>query len=124
MKARLTIFLVLAIGPSWAFSAPSQGDVRDMKGELQLWYSARASWLSPEAFFDLELKRLNGPTYGRTSVYPPYSSVQEWETLIDVLADGSECPMVFFHSRWRRLPDVLALDTRARNHGGCKNVLK
>ena len=122
MKTQLILALVLAMGSSVNVAAQEPGDVREVNGALQLWHAVQGSWISTEMYFDLELKRLNGPTYGTTSTYPPYDSVAEWETLVDVLDDGSVCPMVFFHSRWRRLPDVLALDTRIRNYGGCENV--
>lgn len=98
------------------------GDIKEVGGSLQVWYQAADEWLTPEVFFEREISRLNGPTYGRTSKYPDYNSVQEWDTLIDILPDGRSCPMVFFHARWRRLPDVLALDERLRNYGGCKDV--
>ncbi|MCO7225640.1 hypothetical protein [Pleionea sp. CnH1-48] len=91
---------------------------------LKVYYEDTRQWVSPERFFELELKRLNGPTYGTPQHYPPYDQVKEWETLIDRLPDGRQCPMVFFHERWRRLPDVLALDERLRNYGGCADVFK
>lgn len=122
MKTRLFAIIVLALASCAALSAPEQGELRESAGTLEVWHAAHNDWVSPEKFFQLELKRLKGPTYGSTTEYPPYKSVKEWETLIEVLADGSECPMVFFHSRWRRLPDVLALDERLRNYGGCARV--
>ncbi len=122
MRTSLFAIIVLVLASRAAFSAPEQGDLRESAGKLRVWHTAQQSWVSPETFFQLELRRLNGPTYGSITEYPPYSSVKEWESLVEVLADGSECPMVFFHSRWRRLPDVLALDDRLRNYGGCARV--
>ncbi|MCV6587416.1 MAG: hypothetical protein OIF57_00095 [Marinobacterium sp.] len=100
------------------------GDVREHNSQLQVWSEQRQRWVKPPLFFADDLKSLNGPTYGRTSSYPPYAKVKEWETLVDLLPDGRECPMVFFHNRWRRLADVRALDDRLRNFGGCRDVFK
>lgn len=102
--------------------SPNQGDIRTVTGKMEVWYNENHRWVSPERFFELELKRLNGPSYGKTNTYPDYDTTKEWETLIEILPDGRECPMVFFHERWRRLADVLALDERLRNYGGCADV--
>lgn len=103
-------------------AAPTHGDPRETGGTLTVWSADAQSWIAPAEFFDAEMRKLDGPTYGRTSAYPPYASVREWQTLVDVLPDGRSCPMVFFHKRWRRLPDVLALDERLRNWDGCRGV--
>ena len=106
--------------------SPRNGDLDKTKPTLTVWHAQTQQWTTPEAFFELELTRLNGPTYGtRTGdSYPDYDSVEEWQTLIDQLPDGRVCPMVFFHKRWRRLPDVLALDESLRNYDGCRDVFK
>ncbi len=104
--------------------SPDKGQIRIAADQMEVWYNENERWVSPERYFELELKRLNGPTYGVIRKYPPYDSVKEWETLINELPDGRQCPMVFFHERWRRLPDVLALDEGLRNYGGCTDVFK
>jgi len=116
------LILALALASSPAHAKPENGELRDDRGLLQVWSDKGNQWLDPENFFRIELDHLNGPTYGSVKTYPAYESVKEWESLIDILPDGRTCPMVFFHSRWRRLPDVLALDERLRNFGGCKDV--
>ncbi|MEN8762663.1 MAG: hypothetical protein ABF290_09520 [Thiogranum sp.] len=106
-------------------SAPEHGDVRETENGIEAWHRTVSGWISPDEFFFIEIERLRGPTYGTVEKnYPPYDAVQEWDTLIDRLPDGRECPMVFFHERWRRLPDVLGLDVRLRNYGGCKDVFR
>jgi len=123
MKKHLVPLLAaLAVAP--LAQAMENGDVRNTDGALQVWSEARQAWVEPPLFFADDLKTLNGPTYGRTSTYPPYEQVSEWDTLIDLLPDGRECPMVFFHQRWRRLADVRALDDQLRNFGGCRDVFK
>lgn len=118
----LTAFIYLFT--SVALAMPAKGQLDDTGDMLMVWHTESNAWLSAEDYFAAEIKRLNGPTYGQTNQYPPYDEVKEWETLIDVLPDGRTCPMVFFHQRWRRLPDVLALDEKLRNFGGCRDVFK
>lgn len=122
MRTKSLVVLLCLCFSTASIADNENGDLKEVNGKLQVWYQDSNEWLTPEAFFAKEISRLDGPTYGRTSSYPDYDSVKEWETLIDVLPDGRSCPMVFFHSRWRRLPDVLALDERLRNYGGCKDV--
>ena len=81
MRTSLFAIIVLVLASRAAFSAPEQGDLRESAGKLRVWHTAQQSWVSPETFFQLELRRLNGPTYGSITEYPPYSSVKEWETL-------------------------------------------
>jgi hypothetical protein len=119
---RIAAIVLALIAADVAAAAPDNGAVRTRADALEVWSEAKQSWLAPEAFFDLEVAKLHGPTYGRTHDYPDYDRVKPWETLIDVLPDGRTCPMVFFHERWRRLPDVLAFDDRLRNYGGCRDV--
>lgn len=124
MQVKLTLGILLGIACTFAVHGqhePEHGELREEGEVLQVWHS-QGSWISPDRFFALELERLGGPTYGTVGNYPPYASVSEWETLIDRLPDGRTCPMVFFHQRWRRLPDVLGLHPKLRNYGGCANV--
>lgn len=121
MMRLLIISTALLLAVSQA-QAQSTGTLRGVGDALEVWHAASERWVTPPEYFSLELTRLNGPTYGRVREYPAYESVSEWQTLIDVLPDGRECPMVFFHERWRRLPDVLALDERLREYGGCRDV--
>jgi len=120
----VAVFILVSAFSMPVLAEPEAGAVRESDAGIQVWSAQRNAWIEPTLFFADDLKTLNGPTYGRTSQYPPYAQVKEWETLVDVLPDGRECPMVFFHQRWRRLPDVRALDERLRNYGGCKDVFK
>jgi len=118
-------FFALSLFSLTTLSAPEHGDVRETENGIEAWHMTVSGWISPDEFFVIEIKRLRGPTYGTVEKnYPPYDAVNEWDTLIDRLPDGRECPMVFFHERWRRLPDVLGLDERLRNYGGCKDVFR
>ena len=116
------LFSILSLFSFNVFTAPSHGDVQVKLHNLTVWHKETSIWISPEQFFAIEIKRYDGQSYGTVTEYPPYDTVIEFDTLIDKLPDGRICPMVFFHQRWRRLPDVLALDERLRNYGGCKDV--
>ncbi len=124
MLRKCTLFFALSLFSLTTLSAPAHGDVRETGDGLMVWHMTVSGWITPDEFFVTEIKRLKGPTYGTVGDYPPYATVNEWDTLIDKLPDGRECPMVFFHQRWRRLPDVLALDERLRNYGGCQDVFR
>ena len=116
------LFFTLSLFSLPAPSAPSHGDVQDSGNNIKVWHRDLSNWVSPDKYFAIEIKRYDGKSYGIVTSYPAYETVNEFDTLIDKLPDGRECPMVFFHQRWRRLPDVLALDERLRNFGGCKDV--
>lgn len=122
MIKQLLIFSSLTLTSGNAYSEPEHGEVKDNLDKLIVWHSSQSSWISPEQYFTIEIKRYDGQSYGTVTQYPPYDTVNEFDTLVDKLPDGRVCPMVFFHQRWRRLPDVLALDERLRNYGGCKDV--
>ena len=124
MIRKCTLFFVLSLFSLTTLSAPAHGDVRETGDGIEVWHMTVSGWITPDEFFSIEIKRLKGPTYGTVGDYPPYDTVNEWDTLIDRLPDGRKCPMVFFHERWRRLPDVLALDERLRNYGGCRDVFR
>ena len=124
MIRKCTLFFALSLFSLTTLSAPAHGEVRETQSGIEAWHTTASGWISPDTFFAIEIKRLKGPTHGTVEDYPAHETVNEWDTLIDRLPDGRECPMVFFHTRWRRLPDVLALDERLRNHGGCKDVFR
>lgn len=117
-----TLFFTLFLFSPSALTAPSHGDVKGKNDSIVVWHKDLSNWVHPDEYFAIEIKRYVGQSYGTVTRYPPYETVNEFDTLIDKLPDGRECPMVFFHQRWRRLPDVLALDERLRNYGGCKDV--
>jgi len=122
MFKSFTLFFTLSLISIIAHSAPSHGDVKGDLKNLVVWHQDVSNWIQPTEYFAIEIKRYDGKSYGTVTDYPPYETVNEFDTLTDILPDGRVCPMVFYHQRWRRLPDVLALDERLRNYGGCKDV--
>jgi len=124
MFKNITFFISLSLISIIAHSAPSHGDVKGDLKNLVVWHQDLSKWIKPDDYFSIEIKRYDGRNYGTVTDYPPYETVNEFDTLTDKLPDGRVCPMVFFHQRWRRLPDVLALDESLRNYGGCKDVFK
>jgi hypothetical protein len=124
MIGNYTLIFTLSLFSPGTLSAPVHGEVHDTGDNIEAWHMKLAGWISPDEFLVIEIKHLNGPTYGMAGDYPPYEAMQEWDTLIDRLPDDRECPKMSFHARWRRLPDVLALDEHLRNYGGCRDVLR
>lgn len=124
MITKYTLFLALSLFLLTTLSAPARGEVCEASDSIEVWHLTAAGWASPDDCFVIELKRPKGPTYGTVKNYPSKDAVQEWDTLIDQLPDGSQCPTVFFYDCWRRAPNVLAPDERLRNQGGRKKVLR
>ena len=88
MIRKCTLFFVLSLFSLTTLSAPAHGDVRESGDGIKVWHMSVSGWITPEEFFSIEIKRLEGPTYGTVGDYPPYEDVQEWDTLIDRLPDG------------------------------------
>lgn len=89
--------------------------------QFEAWDAINEQWLSPEVFWVRYAEREGGLTWGRTSVYPPYADVKEFDTLIIEMESGP-CLMEFFHSRWRRANDVRRWDKAFNDYGGCPDV--
>ncbi len=122
----LGLFLSMTLASTaWAME---DGEDRLNSGKVEVYSEQTKRWIDPDAYFSQEIKRIQSEKgskhYGdiRGGKYPPYESVGEWDVLVDILPDNRQCPMVFFHNRWRRLPDVLALSSQMRNWGGCQDV--
>ena len=63
----------------------------------------------------------SGKHWGRSATYPPYNDVNERDTLLVELEQGS-CLMYFWHSRWRRAQDVWRWDEQQNAVLGCPYV--
>lgn len=117
-----TLLIIGLLASPAVFAAPMQGDIKESNNDITVWHQNSGEWLTPKNYFSIEANKFNGKNYGSVTAYPAYETVKEYDTLIDNLPNGQECHMIFFHQRWRRVPDVLALDERLRNYGGCENV--
>ena len=108
--------------------AMETGDEKKSGSNIEVYSEHAGRYLGPDSFFEIEkverLQQFGTTDYGtiKGDQYPEYSSVREWDFLTERLSDGSHCVMVFFHSRWRRFGDVLALSDQLRDWGGCARV--
>ncbi|MFD2166100.1 hypothetical protein ACFSJY_07445 [Thalassotalea euphylliae] len=74
-----------------------------------------------EVFWQEYAGSKGGLTFGATSTYPDYDKVNEGDTILIQLEQGS-CLMEFYHSAWRRANDVWRWDEDMNNFGGCPYV--
>jgi hypothetical protein len=81
----------------------------------------RVSWVSLDAFWSRYAARSGGLTWGKRTDYPSYKEVNEFDTMIIELDDGS-CMLMFFHTRWRRANDVRRWDDAFNEHSACPQV--
>jgi len=124
MKALILSALLLASSaPALADNHNHQdGEIRKLStGQLQAWDTAENTWVTPEQFWLSYAERKGGLTWGKSSEYPPYEQVKEFDTLL-IQLDSGNCLMEFFHSRWRRANDVRRWDDRFNEYGGCPRV--
>jgi hypothetical protein len=114
---RLLISLVLMLGCSIHVVAQEAGDVNNGK----IWNADSRQWQGIEAFWLEYAQGRGGLTWGRSSEYPPYNEVKEFDTLMIELEQGP-CLMEFFHQRWRRANDVRRWNDAVNDFGGCPYV--
>lgn len=124
MARKCTLFLAASLFPLTTLSAPAHDEVRETGDSIKVWHLTAAGWVSPDEFLVIEIKRLKGPTYDAVENDPLNDNAQERDTIIEQLPDDHECLMAFFDERWRRLPNVLALNERLRRPGGCNGVFR
>lgn len=113
----------LATAPARAaeLDVPGNGQVRGAGAAAEIYSEAAGAWVSPEAFWLAVAKQTRGRFWGRRADYPPYADVDEHDTLLVELEQGS-CLMYFFHSRWRRAQDVRRWDAKQNGLAGCPHV--
>lgn len=122
----LLITFALVLGTTATVVAGDAPGARDgetrVTGEaLQAWDADGGEWVSPETFWQRYADRRGGLTWGRRGDYPEYAKVNEHDTLIIELDDGS-CLMEFFHRRWRRANDVRRWDPAFNAYSACPHV--
>ncbi len=70
-----------------------------------VWNAETNKWVSFDDFWQHVASANNTKHWGQSSVYPEYEKVQEFDTFLVEVPQGT-CLMQFFHSRWRRANDV------------------
>ncbi len=74
-----------------------------------------------EEFWRAYVESKGGLTWPESSDYPLYEKVNEGDTFLVRVKQGS-CLMEFFHNRWRRANDVRRWDDLVNAYGGCPYV--
>lgn len=100
---------------------PKNGQFYESSSKIEVWDATTVEWVTPETFWLSYAERSNGKFWGRTSSYPPYADVSEYDTILIELDEGI-CLMEFFHQRWRRAQDVRRWDRAFNRFGGCPYV--
>jgi hypothetical protein len=90
-------------------------------GKLQVWNADLAKWSDIESFWQHFAKANNAKSWGHSDTYPTFIEVNEFDTLLIEVKQGT-CLMQFFHSRWRRANDVQRWHDSFNEYGGCPNV--
>jgi hypothetical protein len=123
MRTAITIILLVSFSVAMAQS-PTNGVARAGSNNVaEVWNAGAGDWTDIETFWSRYAKRTGGLTWGPSEQYPPYTDVEEYDTLLIELPQGV-CLMQFFHSRWRRANDVQRWDDAFNLYGGCPYVFE
>lgn len=121
MKNLITVFLFL-VCISINAQEPEHGSLIKNSNELsQVWNSNKSEWNDVEHFWKNFASESDAKYWGESDIYPKYSEVNEFDTLLIELEQGT-CLMQFFHSRWRRANDVQRWDAAFNDYGSCPYV--
>jgi len=90
-------------------------------GTLQVWNAERNEWSDIDSFWKNFAKTNQAKSWGVTDTYPTYGEVNEFDTLVIKLKQGS-CLMQFYHGRWRRANDVQRWDDAFNDYSACPYV--
>lgn len=122
--ALLFFFVSLSVSGQDTTSATSLADGAVKKvgqDKLQAWDDTAKKWVTLEQFWLNFAKREGGLTWERSTTYPEYDKVKEFDTFMVETSKGP-CLMQFFHSRWRRANDVQRWDDTFNEYKGCPYV--
>lgn len=120
----MTLFTALifsAVAMAAYPDSPKNGQLYESNSTIEAWDATTAEWVTPETFWLRYAERSDGKFWGRTSIYPRYADVSEYDTILIEL-DKGVCLMEFFHQRWRRAQDVRRWDSAFNRFGGCPYV--
>jgi hypothetical protein len=102
--------------------APKHGFIdKSVEGKLQVWNMEQGAWSNIESFWINFAKSNKAKFWGQTDAYPNYDDVNEFDTVLIQVKEGT-CLMQFFHSRWRRANDVQRWHDAFNEYGGCSSV--
>jgi hypothetical protein len=94
---------------------------KNAEAKLQVWNMNKSEWTSIESFWISFANSNKAKFWGKMPTYPNYDDVNEFDTVLIQLKEGT-CLMQFFHSRWRRANDVQRWDDAFNEYSGCSSV--
>lgn len=103
-------------------AAPEHGFVKKSdSGTLQAWNAEKNEWSDIDLFWQNFAKTNKAKSWGVADTYPNYGEVNEFDTLVIELKQGT-CLMQFYHARWRRANDVQRWDDAFNEYSACPYV--
>jgi len=102
-------------------NALEHGEAKYTNNSLQVWNENIKGWQSGEDFWLSYAQNQGGLTWPKSTTYPNYNDVKEFDTFLVQLKQGT-CLMQFFHSRWRLANDVQRWNDKFNEYSGCPYV--
>lgn len=121
MKIPVLLFLYLLMIPVQAEEYAHGFVSKSSDEKLLAWNVNKNDWNSIELFWTNFAKSNGAKYWGQSNKYPNYSDVDEFDTFLVELTQGT-CLMQFFHSRWRRANDVQRWHDEFNAYSGCPYV--
>lgn len=121
MKISLFLFLSLLILPIQAEEHKNGFVSQSSDGKLLAWNVNKNEWNTIELFWTNFVQSNEAKHWEQSSEYPNYGDVNEFDTFLVHLKQGT-CLMQFFHSRWRRANDVQRWHDEFNAYSGCPYV--
>ena len=119
---KLCIITIIFFITSIQAQALENGFVKeDRNGVLKVWNTTEKDWSNIELFWQRYSIKNKAKSWGSATTYPNYSDVNEFDTFLIELKEGS-CLMQFYHSRWRRANDVRRWNDAFNEYSGCPYV--
>jgi len=119
MKTAMALFFILLF--STYSNALEHGEAKYTNNSLQVWNEDSKVWQSGEAFWLSFAQNQSGLSWPKSTTYPNYDDVKEFDTFLVELKQGT-CLMQFFHSRWRLANDVQRWNDKFNDYSGCPYV--
>lgn len=121
MKISVLLFLYLLVISVQAQEHKNGFVSKSPEGKLLAWDVKKSEWSSIELFWKSFAKSNETKYWGQLNTYPNYGDVNEFDTVLIQLKEGT-CLMQFFHSRWRRANDVQRWHDAFNEYSGCPYV--
>lgn len=121
MKKLITLIFYFYIAITQAQELDNGSIKKDNHDIVKVWNTIEQDWSTIEVFWQRYTLRNQAKSWASGYIYPNYNEVQEFDTFLIQLDQGS-CLMQFYHSRWRRANDVRRWNNAFNMHSGCPYV--